>query len=64
MAKTKEITKEKAIEVLGLMLYQHENNNAFIDFDSEDEEEIEQANWWRETKQAYELAIKTLKETK
>lgn len=63
MAKTKEITKEKAIDVLETMLYEHENNNAFIDFDSDDEEEMEQAEWWRETKQAYELAIKTLKET-
>ena len=63
MAKTKVITKEKAIDVLETMLYEHENNNAFIDFDSDDEEEMEQAEWWRETKQAYELAIKTLKET-
>lgn len=59
----KEISKEKAIDILKVMLYDHENNCGFIDFDSNDEEEMEQANWWRETKQAFELAIKTLKET-
>ena len=58
----KEISPSQAIGVLEMMLYKHECNSAFIDFDSDDEEEVEQAEWYNETKQSLQLAIKTLKE--
>ena len=62
MNKTKTISIEDAIDRLQTMLFLHTNNCGFIDFNSDDEEEIEQAECWLETKQTLELAIKTLKE--
>ena len=52
------MTKKKAASILGTMLYKHECNSAFIDFDEDKEEALE----WKEKKEALEMAIQCLKE--
>jgi hypothetical protein len=61
MNKQTEMNVEQASSILRMMLYEHECNSACIDFDSNDDEEIERSIEWKKRKQALELAIKTLK---
>ena len=58
------ISNSMAASVLESMLYEHNCNSAFIDFDSDDDDEIEKKETWEMRKQALETAIQTLKNTK
>lgn len=56
----KRMTKAKAASVLDLMLYELDCDSAWIDFDSEDDDEIEKAEDWNERYEALQIAIKVL----
>lgn len=55
------MTNQKAIDVLKIMLWKHECNSSFIDFDSEDEDEVQMAEDWTNEKEALEAGIMALK---
>jgi hypothetical protein len=58
--KKKRMTKAQAASVLDSMLYEHRCKSAWIDFDSEDDDEIEKAEEWNERYEALQIAIKVL----
>lgn len=58
------MTKEEAASVLNTMLYEHHCNSAWIDFNSEDDDEMEKADEWNERNEALKIAIEVLKKKK
>lgn len=57
----KRMTKARAAAIIGEMLYEHECNSAWIDFSSENDEDVEKAEEWLEKREAMQMAIEALR---
>lgn len=55
------MTKACAAAIIGEMLYEHECNSAWIDFSSENDEDVEKAEEWLEKREAMQMAIEALR---
>ena len=55
------MTKAYAADVIKGMLFEHECNSAWIDFSSENDDEIAKAEEWEERQKAMQMAIRALK---
>ena len=54
------MTKAYAADVIKGMLFEHECNSAWIDFSSENDEDVEKAEEWSEKREAMQMAIRAL----
>ena len=57
----KRMTKAHAAAIIGEMLYEHECNSAWIDFSSENDDEIAKAEELEERQKAMRMAIEALR---